>query len=227
MVQGGLTPPWEWLGPGPWALVRHSTPTGPGSPSPRLGCTEVRGRPLSGSPRPGRAANQGPANTSPAARRGHSSGWVILHPASQTRLPSTRWARGGGASCSLGRPQGIRNTCQASPASIPLSLRPAPGQLTRRAQPGRDPDGRDLLGLPAPFLHQGHTIMCQPFTTPLGLLASSSWRLITLHPALSGEDGPSEPSARAAPREGRNQASRVQGRIKDTQPPGHGEPGPS
>lgn len=94
------------------------------------------------------------------------------------------------------------------------SVRPSVPASSPRAAHPQSQDGTQMAGICWAFLPPfciRDTILCQPFITLLGLLASSSWRLITLHPALSGEDGSSEPSARAAPREGRTQASRVQG----------------
>lgn len=67
-------------------------------------------------------------------------------PNCQSRL-DTGQARGGGPSCTsttLGRPRTIRNTWPGQP-SVPASLRPGLGQLTHRAETGRDPPG-----LPAP-----------------------------------------------------------------------------
>lgn len=140
---------------------------------------------LKGGPPPSPSVGLGLAGMSPCAR-----------PSSQ-RSPGSGQAQGGGGvpltQVARWGASRIRNTWLGQPR-VPVSLHPALGQLTHRAEPGREPKGRDPPGLPTSTHLSTLDIPCglNPSITQLGGCASSALRLLPVHLASLTKGGSSK-----------------------------------
>lgn len=144
------------------------------------------------------SAPSGPGRQPPTGPSTHPHSWAVPQLRMGRPVPGTGWACWEGG-CRSG--EAFRNQKHMARLGqhccVPAStLR----KLTHRAGPGTRPGPRRQGSAgnfpPSLLSHKGQAIDLSPFITQLGLLASSTWRLMTLCPALLGEGEPSEPRVR-------------------------------